>query len=84
MSIIHFSKVGRDKKSWTAEIKNPSNSAIAKEAKRGGWLMSREVDVEMNDDCSAGVVIVGGWRKVGSFTIERKPAANPQALKATH
>ena len=75
MSIIHFSNVGRDKSSWTAEIKNPSESALAKEAKRGGRLMSRDVDVELNDDCSAGVVIVGGWRTVGSFTIERKPAA---------
>lgn len=35
--------------------------------------MSSDVDVEMNDDGSAGVVIVGGFREVGQFVLERNP-----------
>lgn len=68
---IHFKEVGRDKRSWTAEHKSPSDVWIAKEAKRGAGLMSRDIDVEMNECLSAGVVIVGGWRQVGTFTIDR-------------
>lgn len=70
---IHFKQVGRDKRSWTAENKNPSESWLAKEAKRGGGLMSSDVDVEMNDDGSTGVVIVGWFREVGQFVLERNP-----------
>jgi hypothetical protein len=70
---IHFKQVGRNKRNWTVENKNPSESWLAKEAKRGGSLMSSDVDVEMNDDGSAGVVIVGGFREVGQFVLERNP-----------
>lgn len=73
--IVHFSEVGRDKKSWSKDFgPTASESAIAREAKSGARLMSSDVDVEINDDYSAGAVIVGGWREVGTFTIERGAA----------
>lgn len=58
-------------------MKTVNESTLAKEAKRGASLMSSGVDVELNDDCSAGIVIVGGFRAVGNFTIERVPAKVP-------
>lgn len=67
---IHFKEVGRDKRSWTAESKSPSESWLAKEAKRGAALMSSGVDVILNDLGTSGVILVGGWRQVGTFTIE--------------
>jgi len=73
--IVHFSNVGRDKKSWSKDFgKSATDTTIAKEAKRGASLMSSDVDVEMNDDHSAGAVIVGGWREVGTFTIQKGDA----------
>ena len=73
--IVHFLEVGRDKKSWSKDFGDSAHeSAIAREAKSGARLMSSDVDVEINDGYSAGAVIVGGWRTVGTFTIERGAA----------
>ena len=69
---VHFSNVGRNKESWTSEYSELSVERLAEEAKNRGRLMSSEVDVELNDTASAGVVLVGGWRQVGTLTIERK------------
>ena len=67
---IHFKEVGRDKRSWTAESKSPSESWLAKEAKRGAALMSSDVDATLSDSGASGIILVGGWRQVGTFTIE--------------
>jgi hypothetical protein len=72
---VHFSKVGRDKRSWSKDFgKTITDSAIAKEAKRGAGLMSSDVDAITNDDGSSGDIIVGGWRTVGTFTIQKGSA----------
>lgn len=67
---VRFNEVGRDKRSWVADISKPSEQAIAREAKRGGGLMSREVDAEICDSAAGGIITVGGWRVVGTFTLE--------------
>ena len=67
---VHFKEVGRDNVSWTKEFKNAATEDdIAMEAKRGGRLMSSCVDAEIDDSATAGVIIVGGFREVGTFTI---------------
>lgn len=68
---IHFKDVGRDKNNWTSECDNLTESWIAKEAKRNGGLLSSGVEAIINDSGLAGDIIVGGWRSVGKFTIER-------------
>lgn len=67
---VHFNNVGRNKRSWTSEFSKVTTDQLAEEARNKGGLMSSEVDVELNDTASAGVVLVGGWREVGTLTIE--------------
>lgn len=67
---VHFNNIGRNKRSWTSEYSTLTTDQLAEEARNRGGLMSSEVDVELNDTASAGVVQVGGWREVGSITIE--------------
>jgi len=67
---VSFKEIGRDKKSWEKEFGSTvTESAIAKEAKRGGSLMSSGVDAEIDDSGHTGTILVGGWRPVGTFTI---------------
>lgn len=69
---VHFKEIGRDKKSWSKEYGDTVTEAqIAAEAKRGGGLMSAEVDADIDETGNAGDIFVGGWRGVGSFTISR-------------
>jgi hypothetical protein len=70
--IVHFHSVGRDKKTWSKSFgAKVTESQIAKEAKSSARLMSSDVDAITNDDGSSGDIIVGGWRTVGTFTIQK-------------
>jgi hypothetical protein len=69
MITIKFQEVGRDKKSWDKQFKQVDEEQISREAKRGAGLMSSGVDAEINDMGSAGIILVGGWRQVGTFLI---------------
>lgn len=75
MNTVHFQDVGRDKQSWSANLKSVSEDTLVKEVRRRGALCSRNVDCEINDMGSGGVVIVGGWRAAGRFTIAPKQTA---------
>jgi len=67
---VNFHEVGRDKRSWSANLAAPlSTRAIAKEAKRGASLMSSCVGAEFTEATTAGEIIVGGFRTVGAFTV---------------
>lgn len=67
---ITYKEIGRDKRSWTKDFgKSATEDQIAKEAKRGGSLMSSEVDAEIDDSGHAGEIFVGGFRVVETFTI---------------
>lgn len=68
--IVSFSNVGRDKRSWSETFpRGITTSQIARAAKRGGGLMSSEVDAELAESGGHGHIIVGGWRVVGAFSI---------------
>lgn len=67
---VNFHNVGRNKRSWSKDYLQFDETALAKEARANGGLMSSEVDVELNDTISAGTVLVGGWRAVGTVTID--------------
>jgi hypothetical protein len=67
---LRFVGVGRGKKSWTSVLKPVTEDGILREIRRHGGLMSRDVGAEISDDGTAGVVVVGGFREVGAFTIE--------------
>lgn len=70
--IIHFKDVGRDKKTWTAQFnKTVTELDIAREVRKSGALMSSEIDAEFDENATTGTIIVGGWRAVGKFAIEK-------------
>ena len=65
---VEFSQVGRSKRSWTEKI-IPTESAILRAIRRKGVLASREIDLEWDENESAGVIVVGGMRTVGCFAL---------------
>lgn len=70
MAKVKFTRVGRDKHSWEAELPDSSLNSISKEARRGGKLMSSDVDAEFDANSETqGLIIVGGWRPVGEFEV---------------
>jgi hypothetical protein len=70
---INYIEVGRDKRSWSKTFASEvSEDEIAIEAKRGGRLMSSCVHAEFNDSANGGLIVVGGFRTVGTFTISNQ------------
>jgi hypothetical protein len=67
--VIDFVEVGRSIRSWTSQAMAPSDEAILAEIRRRGGLASRDVDIEWNDDGAGGVILVGGFRQVGTFRV---------------
>lgn len=71
---IQFTEVGRDKKSWTAEIKELTESAIVRQVKKGKAILSSGIEAILNEDGKTGYIIVGGFRTVGQFSVEHANA----------
>jgi len=72
MSKIAFVGVGRGKHSWVAEINTNNHPDVVGhdlylQVRKHGGLMSREVEVEYDEETFAGRVLVGGYRPVGTF-----------------
>ena len=76
---VAFENIGRDKKSWQAEVAEdpsypgtPDLDAVVNALRKGGALMSRDIDVSCADEsgkhgyCYAGMHSVGAWRLVES------------------
>lgn len=70
---LQFTNVGGLKGSFIAEIENLNDAtqyrALVEEVRQRGLLMSSEVDVVLRGEGVGGVVIVGGWRPVGTVTV---------------
>jgi hypothetical protein len=67
---IDFAGVGRGKKTWTQTVRQtPTEAVIARLAKKGGQLASRDVEAFFDEDLEHGVITVGGFREVGAFRI---------------
>ena len=75
MTTIQFTDVGAQKKAWSATCPySPADVhdvelTVLREVRRVSALMSREVDVWYNPDTGSGSIIVGGFRRVGSFVV---------------
>lgn len=67
---IHFLNVGRDKKSWNAEVPDLSDRTLINQIRRQGALMSRDIDFNWNNADDGGVIYVGMFRNVGKFSVE--------------
>ena len=67
---VTFLECGRGKKTWSGEIADASEANLRRVAKR--HLMSNDIEFEFDADSLAeGEVVVGGFRAVGRFRIER-------------
>jgi hypothetical protein len=67
--VVEFQDVGRAKKSWTATLQRFTHSALYREVKRQNALGSTGIDFDYNEDEKRGLIVVGGFRVVGSFTV---------------
>jgi len=75
--VVRFTDVGANKKSWTTAYAGPPDEyQLATDVKKSGSLMSRGIDISINEDGLSGAVIVGMFRIVGRFTIT-KPGQLP-------
>lgn len=72
---VTFTDVGRDKRTWTAEIDELTDAALVRSIRKSA-LLSSGIDVEFETPTS-GLVIVGGLRVVGRFQAVNE---NEQAL----
>jgi hypothetical protein len=68
--VIRFLNVGRDKKSWTAEVSTLSDRTLLKEIRKHSALKSAGIDFDWNETGTGGSIYVGGLRNVGSFSVE--------------
>lgn len=66
---VQFNNVGRDKVSWSAQVKEVTEPALLREVKKKGVLMSRGVDVDFDASGLSGCIVVGGFRVVGHFIV---------------
>ena len=67
---IHFRNVGREKKSWTAEVGDLHDDTLIREIRREGALMSQGIDFAWNNEGTGGGIFVGIFRKVGDYWVE--------------
>lgn len=61
---VKFIDVGRNKRSWDADLK-PIDTEIVRHIKKAGVLMSRDIEVDLESGA-----IFAGMRLVGRFELE--------------
>ena len=72
---IHFEEVGRQKKSWTAEVATEADLThewLVKQVRKSGALMSQGIECIVEGDHGR---IYAGMHSVGSIRIESQPQA---------
>lgn len=67
---VHFSDVGRDKKSWDAEVQSLSDAMLIREIRKQGALMSRSIDFAWDDSGDYARILVGLFRQVGELVVQ--------------
>jgi hypothetical protein len=67
---VTFREVGRDKRTWTNRLRQlPTEAVLEKLVRQNSSLMSSTIECVFDEDLEHGVVIVGGFREVGSFRV---------------
>ena len=73
---VSFQNVGRGKNWWDAVIPgNNITAEIISEIKKKGALVSREIAIEFDATGMNGVILVGGFREVGTFSYKALQAS---------
>lgn len=66
---VHFKNVGGFNMQWTAEVPEITFDNLYKQVKSKGAIYSRDIDFKYNDETKTGEIIVGMFRKVGTFEV---------------
>lgn len=66
---VEFSNVGRDKKTWTAEVADLSDRTLIRQIHNNSALMSSGIDFAWNDAGDEAGIYVGGFRRVGALRV---------------
>ena len=66
---VEFTNVGRNKKSWIADLPVVNDARLHEAVKKSGALASRDIDFTFEDDEQSGEVLVGGFRAVGTWKV---------------
>lgn len=69
MVSVKFIEVGRNRQSWTATMKTVTMNAIVRQVKQHASILSREIEVNFDQETRKGTLWVGGFRKVGDFEV---------------
>jgi hypothetical protein len=67
---VHFEGVGRDKRSWTATMRELSFKSLVASVRKHRALMSSDISFWVNEAETEGQVFVGFGRQVGTFRVE--------------
>lgn len=68
---VYFENVGRSNSSFEKEFDHfPTENDLVMSVRH--LLVSRVVSVETTEN--EGIIFVGGWRAIGTYTIKEKPA----------
>jgi hypothetical protein len=67
---VSFREVGRDKKTWTADMDSLSDSALIKQIKKQRALASSGIDFAWDDCGQHAGIYAGGFRHVGNLSVE--------------
>lgn len=69
MPTVEFRKVGRSKKTWTADLPIINDARLHEAVVQSYTLMSHDISFTFSNDNSHGDVLVGGHHKVGTWEI---------------
>lgn len=69
---VRFENVGACKRSWETTLKRIDFDTLYREVKKRGGIMSRGVEFTTDDDARTGLIFVGVFRCVGTFSWQNK------------
>jgi hypothetical protein len=67
MIAVEFIEVGRNKRSWTAPMKELDEDALYRSVRKHGAVMSRDLSFLLEDETNGAVL--AGFHKIGTFRI---------------
>lgn len=66
---IEFKDVGRERKSWTSEVRELTGDALYRAVRSKKALMSRDVDFTEEPGEDGWFSVIAGWRTVGKWRV---------------
>lgn len=77
---VKFENVGRDKKTWSADVSSLSDAELIRSIRKQGALASRDIAFEWSEEGTSAQIYVGGFRCVGSISIDAAIKLTPVCI----